>query len=110
MPVDLSNHPQYQVKAAKYNADKSAATTAGDQAQISVAESEWAQARAEMTMELVDRQANELTRQTRLAAIKAAKSVVKNSQGFVIGQVTPVGPQGGLAAVRLLIDLIIEQP
>ena len=44
------------------------------------------------------------------AAIKAAKSVVKNSQGFVIGQVTPVGPQGGLAAVRLLIDLIIEQP
>ena len=76
MPVDLSNHPQYQVKAAKYNADKSAATTAGDQAQISQAESEWAQARAEMTMELVDRQAADLTRQTRLAAIKAANPLV----------------------------------
>ena len=44
-----------------------------------------------------------------LAAIKAAKSVVTNSQGFVIGQVTPLGPSGGLAAVRLQLDLIIEQ-
>lgn len=43
------------------------------------------------------------------AAIKAAKSVVTNSQGFVIGQVTPLGPSGGLAAVRLQLDLIIEQ-
>lgn len=43
------------------------------------------------------------------AVVKANKSVVTNSQGFVIGQVAPVGPQGGLAAMRLDLNLIIEQ-
>ena len=79
MPVDLAQHAQYQVKAAKYNADKSAATTAGDQAAISIAESEWAQARAEMTMDLVNRQEGELSRQTALNAIKAANPAVPDS-------------------------------
>ena len=76
MAVDLAQHPQYAVKAAKYNADKSAATTAGDQGAIAVAESEWAQARAEMQMELVDRQGAELARSARIAAIKAANPLV----------------------------------
>src|SRR5665213_3156099 len=79
MAVDLALHPQYQVKAAKYNADKSAATTAGDQGAIAIAESEWAQARAEMQMELVNRQETEMTRQARLNAIKAANPLVPES-------------------------------
>ena len=79
MPVDLAQHPDYQVKAAKYNADKSAATTAGDQAAISMAESEWAQSRANMQMDLVNRQESELTRQASLNAIKAANPAVPES-------------------------------
>ena len=41
---------------------------------------------------------------------KKAEIVTSQSAGFVIGQVTPVGPAGGMAAMRLLLDLSIEQP
>jgi hypothetical protein len=72
MPIELSQHPEYAVKAAKYNADKSAASTAGDTAALSQAESEWAQARANMQMDLYNRAESELTRQARINEIKAA--------------------------------------
>ena len=41
--------------------------------------------------------------------IKDSGLIVRNGQtGFVIGQVTPVGPQGGLAAMRLQLDLSVD--
>jgi hypothetical protein len=42
--------------------------------------------------------------------IKKKKQIVTSSQeGFVIGQITPIGPQGGLAAVRLYLELSIDE-
>ena len=43
------------------------------------------------------------------AKIKSAKDIVTNSGAFVIGEVSTIGPQGGLSAVRLYLDLGIEQ-
>jgi hypothetical protein len=76
MPIDVTQHAQYGVKAAKYNADKSAAATEGNQAALSQAESEWALARAEMQMDLVNRQEQEVQRQLRMADIKAKNPLV----------------------------------
>lgn len=76
MPVDISLHPQYAVKSAKYNADKSAATTEGNAGAIAQADAEWATARAEMQMDLVNRQEAEMGRQARMAQIKAANPSV----------------------------------
>jgi len=45
------------------------------------------------------------------AIIKKQDLAVKSqSAGFVIGQVTPVGPAGGMAAMRLLLDVSIDEP
>lgn len=41
-------------------------------------------------------------------AIKDNAQLVRNGAGFVIGQCTPVGPMGGMSAVRLQIDLSLE--
>ena len=40
--------------------------------------------------------------------IKGAGTLVNIGAGFAIGQCTPVGPMGGMAAVRLQLDLSIE--
>lgn len=40
--------------------------------------------------------------------LKAAGNLVRREAGFVIGQVTPVGPMGGMAAMRLQLDLSVE--
>jgi hypothetical protein len=43
------------------------------------------------------------------AAIKASDTIVSSQNaGFVVGQLTPLGPQGGMAAMRLLLDFSIE--
>lgn len=43
-------------------------------------------------------------------AIKKAGDVVRNPQaGFVIGAVQPLGPSGGMAAVRLALELSVDQ-
>jgi hypothetical protein len=41
-------------------------------------------------------------------AIKNDATLVQRAAGFVIGQCTPVGPQGGMAAMRLQLDLSVE--
>jgi len=50
------------------------------------------------------------------ALIKAALAIKKNHQivsapqaGFVIGPIVPIGPLGGLAAMRLYLELSVEQ-
>jgi hypothetical protein len=43
-----------------------------------------------------------------LAIKKAGKIVNSKQAGFVIGQITPIGPQGGLSAMRLFLELSIE--
>jgi hypothetical protein len=45
------------------------------------------------------------------AKIKKQDLAVKSqSAGFVIGQVLPLGPQGGMAAMRLQLDVSIDEP
>lgn len=44
------------------------------------------------------------------AQIKKSTTLVTNTQaGFVIGQLMPVGPSGGMAAMRLQLDLSIDE-
>lgn len=40
--------------------------------------------------------------------VKFDKTLVANEAGFVVGQVTPIGPAGGLAAMRLHLDLSVD--
>jgi hypothetical protein len=40
--------------------------------------------------------------------IKFNDQLVATAAGFVVGEVMPIGPDGGLAAMRLLIDLSID--
>src|SRR5438270_3799154 len=72
MPIDVATHPQYGAAAAKFNADKAAATAGGDTAALATAEAEWANARLQMTNDLGVRQEQAMQRTTRLAQIKAA--------------------------------------
>jgi hypothetical protein len=40
--------------------------------------------------------------------VKKDAIIVANEAGFVIGQVMPIGPDGGLAAMRLQLDLSVD--
>ena len=44
-----------------------------------------------------------------LAKIKQSGEISKRPTGFAIGQVMPLGPRGGLAAVRVQIDISIDE-
>ena len=76
MPIDIATHPQYGTHVAKYNADKTAATQAGDETAIARAETDWSNRRMEMSNDLYARQETELTRQKRISEIKAAHPAV----------------------------------
>jgi hypothetical protein len=79
MPVDIASHPRYGTEVAKYQAAKGQATAAGDQNALAQADANWTVARAEMQMELVDRQQAELGQRTRMAEIKAANPLVPDN-------------------------------
>ena len=71
MPVDILSHQSYGARSAKYNADRAAAATAGDEVAAANAEKEWSLARMEMERDLYERQASERDRTAELARIKA---------------------------------------
>lgn len=76
MPVDIASHPQYGARSAKFQTDKAAATTSGDEAALARADADWATARMEMERDLYARQEQEMGRANRLATIKAANPAV----------------------------------
>lgn len=41
--------------------------------------------------------------------LQTKKVIVPNPMGFAIGQIMPIGPQGGLVGIRLPLDLTIDQ-
>ena len=41
--------------------------------------------------------------------IKQSGAIAKRPTGFVVGAINPIGPQGGLAAVRLQLDISIDE-
>lgn len=70
MPVEVSQHAQFGQRMAKYNADKGAATQAGDDVALARADAEWANARMEMERDLYARAEEERSRQGEIARIK----------------------------------------
>ena len=44
-----------------------------------------------------------------LAKIKQAGEIARRPTGFVIGRVMPIGPRGGMAAVRIQVDISIDE-
>jgi hypothetical protein len=71
VPVDVATHANYGAAAAKYQADKAAATTAGDDTALARADADWATARMGMERDLFERQDQERGRASELARIKA---------------------------------------
>jgi hypothetical protein len=43
------------------------------------------------------------------AVIKQSDKISARSTGFVVGQITPIGPRGGFAAMRLWVDISIDE-
>lgn len=79
MPIEVSNHPDFGRRMAKFTADKQAATTAGDEAAMARADTDWANARMEMSNDLYSRAEVERERQTALARIKSENPNVPES-------------------------------
>lgn len=79
MPVDVSAHPQFGTKMAKYNADRAEATQAGDELRLAQVNASWQQELTGMTADLYERQDQERGRQAELARIKAENPAVPAS-------------------------------
>ena len=71
MPVEVSTHPDFLARQAKYNAERRAAEAAGDEAAQERAKAEWQAAMNQMQVDLYERQNGERDRQARIAQIRA---------------------------------------
>jgi hypothetical protein len=71
MPLpDVSQHPDFAVRQAKYRADKSAAITAGDEVAQAKADADWAQQQSLMLGDMYARQDAERERQATIQRIR----------------------------------------
>jgi hypothetical protein len=68
---DVSSHPDFAVRQAKFNTDKRAAVAAGDEVAQARADADWAQQQALMTGDMYQRADQERERQATIARIKA---------------------------------------
>lgn len=71
MPVDITEHPNFNAQRAKFASDKAAAVAAGDDLAIAKAEAEWANATSTMTREMYERADVQREREVRIARIRA---------------------------------------
>lgn len=71
MPVQVSDHPDFAARQAKYNADRRAAEANGDEVAQERAKAEWQAAMNQMQVDLYERQNTDRDRQARIAQIRA---------------------------------------
>jgi hypothetical protein len=71
MPIDPSEHPEFAVARAKFNADKAAATREGDEVAAARADTEWQTSLSRFTADMYEKQDAERSRQAEIVRIKA---------------------------------------
>jgi hypothetical protein len=70
MPVDVTSHPQFGTRMAKFNADLGAASAEGNETRMAQVRQEWTAAQMEMQNDLYAQAEAERERQGRLAKFK----------------------------------------
>lgn len=71
MPVEVSTHPDFAARQAKYNAERRAAEANGDEVAQERAKAEWQAAMNQMQVDLYESQNTDRDRQARIAQIRA---------------------------------------